>query len=156
MAIAWRISVEAKSYHCDDMTGAGAKDTGGRWNEKGTALVYASPNIALAALETLVHVGTRSLPLNRYLIRIDIPDEVFDVATVNAAPLVGWDAQPAGLTSIEVGESWVRSGASALLRVPSVIIPEELNILINPAHPDAKRCKATKLRRFVYDERLRP
>jgi RES domain-containing protein len=156
MATAWRIAVEARSYHCDDMTGAGAKETGGRWNEKGTALVYASPNIGLAVLETLVHIGTHSLPLNRYLIRIDIPDEVLGAATVIATPPIGWDARPAGLTSIEVGEQWVQSGSSAILRVPSVIVPEELNILINPAHRDAKRCKAAKVRRFVYDDRLRP
>ena len=155
MATACRIAVEARSYHCDDMTGAGAKDTGGRWNDKGTAIVYSSPNIGLAVLETLVHIGTHSLPLNRYLIRIDIPDEVFNEATEIARPPVGWDAQPAGLTSIEVGETWVRSGVSAILRVPSVIVPEELNILINPAHPDAKRCKATRVRRFIYDDRLR-
>jgi RES domain-containing protein len=68
---------------------------------------------------------------------------------------VGWDAEPASITSIRLGTAWARSGASAILRVPSVIVPEEENILINPAHPDTAGITATKARRWLYDPRLR-
>lgn len=67
---------------------------------------------------------------------------------------VGWDANPEGLVSRHLGLSWLHAGASLLLVVPSVIVPEEDNVLINPAHPDSARVSATKVRRLVYDHRV--
>jgi RES domain-containing protein len=155
--ISWRIATDARRYPADDMSGAGAAARGGRWNDRGTALVYTSESRALACLETLVHLDDGGLPLNRYLIRIDIPDAVWKAAR-QATPAtlpVGWDAEPASITSVMLGTAWAQSGATAILRVPSVIVPEEENILINPAHPDTARIKATKVRRWLYDPRLR-
>ena len=68
-------------------------------------------------------------------------------------PAVGWDAIPEGLVSRAAGSAWLGLGRTALLAVPSVIVVEEDNVLINPAHPDAKRVTATKVR-FVYDHRV--
>jgi len=67
---------------------------------------------------------------------------------------VGWDAIPEGLVSRHLGSGWLRSGTGLLLAVPSVIVPEEDNVLINPAHPNSGRLSATKVRRFVYDHRV--
>ena len=67
---------------------------------------------------------------------------------------MGWDAIPEGLVSRREGSVWRVSGKTALLAVPSVIINEEDNVLINPAHADAKRITAAKVRRFVYDHRV--
>lgn len=106
----------------------------------------------MAALETIVHLNAPAF--NRYLVRIDIPDSVFASAKVLSPFPVGWDAEPAGMVSVNAGQAWISSNASALLLVPSVIIPEESNVLINPAHVDAKAIKATKIRRFIYDGRL--
>jgi RES domain-containing protein len=151
----WRIAIDAATYAADDMTGKGAELTGGRWNPKGTPLVYASSSISLAVLETLVHLDTTdALPLNRYLVSIAIPKRVFEAATTETTPPVGWDAEPASQTSVNVGRSWIAGGKSALLRVPSVIVPEEFNLLINPSHPDSKGIKAKKVRKFVYDARF--
>ncbi|NMG29632.1 RES family NAD+ phosphorylase [Aromatoleum evansii] len=160
MIAAWRIASDSRDYTADDLTGAGAKVSGGRWNREGVAIVYAASSAALACLETVVHLAAGALPLNRYLVRIDIPDEVFAKRTLfdQLAPApqrVGWDAEPPGRISLLLGEGWIASGASAILEVPSVIIPEERNILLNPAHPDAAAITATKLRRFTYDARLR-
>lgn len=155
MALAWRIATEARTYAADDLSGTGAQRTGGRWNAVGTAIVYASPSLALAVLETFVHLASGGLPLNRFVVRLDIPDALMQIANVVDTPPVGWDAEPAGGTSIAVGERWVRSASTAILRVPSIIVPEELNVLINPAHPDALQIKAQKIRRFVYDARMR-
>lgn len=155
MAVAWRIATEAKAYAADDLSGTGAQLTGGRWNSIGTAMVYASPSLALAVLETFVHLASGGLPLNRFVVRLDIPDALMQIATVVDMPPVGWDAEPAGGTSIAVGKRWVRRAPSAILRVPSIIVPEELNLLINPAHPDAAQFKAQKIRRYVYDARMR-
>lgn len=155
--IVWRIATDTPSYEADDMTGAGAKTTGGRWNEPGAAVVYASETRALACLETIVHFRAAGLPLNRYLVEVSIPDAVWAAAQVESATSlpVGWDAEPAGRTSIQFGTAWIRAAGSAVLRVPSVIVPEEGNLLINPAHPDSRRITARKIRRWLYDSRLK-
>lgn len=152
----WRIATDTAAYQADDLSGAGAKATGGRWNEAGIAIVYGSQTRALACLETVVHLNAGGLPLNRYLVEITIPDDVWANARVEAPDSlrVGWDAEPAGQVSIRLGTSWVRSGRSALLVVPSVIVPEEANVLINPAHADSARVAAVKQRRWLYDPRL--
>lgn len=68
---------------------------------------------------------------------------------------VGWDALPEGLVSIDWGTNWAISTASLLAQVPSVVVPEEPNTLINPKHPGASALVATKLRRWAYDTRMR-
>ncbi len=152
----WRIAVDAPRFKADDLSGEGAKKSGGRWNKKGTPVLYTSESIALACLETLVHTNAQGLPLQRYLVRIDIPAKVWDVAKkLNMKTAgAGWDALPAGSVSIEKGQKWLQSNASALLFVPSVVIPQASNVLINPLHPDMKLIKAKKLERFSYDPRL--
>ncbi|ESQ79092.1 RES family NAD+ phosphorylase [Asticcacaulis sp. YBE204] len=153
----WRIATDTPDYTADDRSGAGAKTTGGRWNRKGLGVVYASETIALACLETYVHLNATGLPFNRYLAHFDVPDEVWAAAkTFDAKRHVGWDAVPAGRVSLDQGDAWLKSAASLLLRVPSVIVPEEYNVLINPQHPDIKRIKVTKLRKWTYDQRFRP
>lgn len=152
----WRIAAETKSYPADDLSGSGAKIAGGRWNELGTAMVYAASSRALACLETVVHLNSSGLPLNRYLVEILVPDDLH-VAARAAKPTawpVGWDAEPAGRASIEIGTGWAKRNSSAILLVPSVIVPEEDNLVINPAHPDAHRVMARKVRKWLYDPRM--
>lgn len=152
----WRIATDAKEYEADDMSGTGAKITGGRWNEVGVAMIYAASTRALACLETLVHLNAGGLPLNRYLVEVVVPDDLWAAAPLaTAATLaVGWDAEPAGRASISFGAKWVNSKESALLVVPSVVVPEENNLLINPAHPDVARLTARKVRKWLYDPRM--
>ena len=152
----WRIATDTKTYEADDLSGAGAKATGGRWNAPGDALVYASETQALACLETVVHLNAGGLPLNRYLVGVTIPDAVWGAARtegVGSLP-VGWDADPSGRASIQFGSAWIRSGACSLLRVPSVIVPDEYNVLINPLHPGSRGISARKIRKWLYDPRL--
>lgn len=152
----WRIAADTPDYTADDLTGEGAKRTGGRWNRLGVPIVYAAGTPAVACLETLVHLKAGGLPLNRYLIRIDIPDDVWGKAerlTPSDLP-VGWDARPHGKVSLELGADWIRRRDSCLLIVPSVIIPEEQNILINPQHADHQRILTVKERLWLYDPRL--
>ena len=152
----WRIAADTRDYTADDLGGKGAEITGGRWNDRGTPVVYSSCNRALAALETIVHLNAAGLPLNRYLVEIIIPDEVWALAQDcdhTTAP-VGWDAQPAIRTSSDFGTRWARSTSTLLLRVPSVIVPEEQNVLINPRHPDLAKITARKIRKWLYDPRM--
>lgn len=148
----WRIAATTTRYAADDMSGNDAKDTGGRWNPVGLAVTYCSASIALAVHETIVHLRSGGLPLNRYLVRIDVPDAVWNSRRILAPP-VGWDALPAGMVSVQAGAEWLQSKQSALLEVPSVVVPEESNVLINPAHPDAARIVAIAVRKWHYDPR---
>lgn len=152
----WRIASDTPDYLADDLGGKGAEITGGRWNRPGMPMVYSASNIALAALETVVHLNAGTLPLNRVLVRIDIPDDVWLARTNGDIGLlaVGWDVLPAGKVSLDIGDGWLRSNVAALLEVPSAIVPEETNVLVNPRHPDAAKISAVKLRRWTYDGRL--
>jgi RES domain-containing protein len=150
----WRIATDTPGYTADDLTGAGAKISGGRWNRAGNAMLYCASNISLAALETFVHLKAGGLPLNRYLVELAIPDDVWERATALIAPPVGWDAIPTGKVSLDEGDRWLKANRSAVLLVPSVIVAEERNVLINPLHPDAGRITARKVRKWIYDTRL--
>ena len=151
----WRIAVDAPAYVADDLSGKGAELTGGRWNAVGTPMLYTATSIAMACLETIVHLdGSKSLPLNRYLVRIDVPDDVWARATtMGEDEHVGWDALPAGKVSIDWGTRWCAGKTSALARVPSVVVPEEFNVLVNPLHADAAGLRASKVRKWFYDPR---
>jgi RES domain-containing protein len=97
------------------------------------------------------------LPLNRYLVELTIPDDVWKSRhelSISAAP-VGWDALPEGAASLNYGDEWLLTATTAILVVPSIVVPEEQNILINPAHKDSTSIKAVKVRKWLYDSRLR-
>lgn len=151
----WRVASDTPGWSADEMSGKGAASQGARWNFPGELVTYAATSISLAAWETRAHLGRGAkLPWNRYLVRLDVPDDVWAAREVLARPPVGWDAIPEGQVSRAEGSAWLRSGRTALLAVPSVIVEEEDNVLVNPRHPDSARIVATKLRRFVYDHRV--
>jgi RES domain-containing protein len=154
-AVAWRIAKETLEFAAADLSGGGAARTGGRWNSAGKAVVYASESVALAYLETLVHLG-RELPRNRYLVRLSIPPSVWSKAlqpNLRSLPKT-WRAQPPGLGSVAFGDAWLRGAQSAVLRLPSAIVPEDNNVLINPNHADARHITAEVVRELRYDPRL--
>lgn len=155
--ILWRIAAETRQYRADDLSGAGAAKSPGRWNDAGQPALYSAPAIAMAVLETSAHVDDSGLPLNRYLVRIDVPDdvwaarEVMDVSKLE----ISWAAIPAGRVSVRAGADWLRRMTTAILEVPSVIVPEEPATVINPLHPDAKRLTAKTVRLFEYNKLFR-
>ncbi len=155
--ILWRIAAETRHYRVDDMTGGGAARNPGRWNELGQPVIYAAPTIAMAVLETSAHMRDPGLPLNRYLVRIEVPESVWN-ASGELDPIAlpaSWDAIPAGATSAAEGSAWIRSLSTAVLLVPSVIVPEERVALINPTHSDAGKLRCTVVRRFDYNRVFR-
>jgi len=153
----WRIAAETRLYRADDVSGGGATKSPGRWNEAGQAVLYTAPTIAIAVLETAAHIDDSGLPLNRYLVSFDVPPAVWRKRqALDAAALPPtWNAIPAGATSAEIGSAWIKSLRSAILMVPSVIVPEEHAALINPAHPDAAKVKALVVRPFEYNKLFR-
>ena len=154
--VLWRIATDTKDYEAHDLGGRGAEKTGGRWNRPGRPVVYTASSVSLACLETVVHLGAGDLPLNRFLVRIEVPADVWQRhQKLTPADLpVGWSAIPEGKVSLDVGDAWLKSAATALLVVPSVIVPEEYNVLINPLHGDAPTIRAVKERPWFYDQRL--
>ena len=151
----WRIAADTPAYEAHDLSGKGAELSGGRWNRKGMPVVYASTSRALACLETVVHLTQTPLPLNRYLVEIVVPGNVWDAATdLDAAQAVGWDAEPAGKVSLDWGTAWAKGASTVLARVPSVVVEEEFNVLINPMHRDCSLVRARKVRRWLYDGRF--
>ena len=153
----WRIAADTPDWTAEDMGGKGAAAKGGRWNHPREHVVYASRSISLAAWETRAHLGRSGtrLPFNRYLVRIDVPDDVWSRRELRPSALaVGWDAIPEGRVSRDHGSAWLVGARSAMLVVPSVIIPEEDNVLLNPAASDFALIQAVKVRRFLYDHRV--
>jgi RES domain-containing protein len=154
--VLWRIAKETVDYAAEDMSGGGAKFTGGRWNSKGNAVLYTSSTIALASLELLAHLGANIAVRNYFLLRVHVPEDIARASEAIKRETLRptWLAEPPGGYTKAIGDAWIRANTSALLNVPSVIVPEEFNVLINPAHPDAARITATIERQYVYDPRL--
>lgn len=153
----WRIAAETRRYGADDMSGTGAARYPGRWNDVGQPVLYCAPTIAMAVLETAAHLDDAGLPLNRFLVQIDVPDRLWaERVVLEAAALpAGWAAIPAGRVSVQAGADWLRSLRSVLLQVPSVIVPEEAVALINPLHPQSAALQARVLRPFEYTRLFR-
>ncbi len=153
----WRIATRGPTWRADDLSGMGAAQDPGRWNSSGFPVVYASTTIALACLETLVHLsGDQGLPLQRWLVAIDIPGEHWrQRITLSPDDLAGWNATPPQKASAAWGDRWIGGQQSLLAAVPSVIVPEEHNVLINPVHPGRRDLQAIVIRRWSYDSRLR-
>jgi RES domain-containing protein len=157
LVIVWRIATDTPEYEAHDVSGKGAELSGGRWNRGGRPVVYTASTLSLAALETAVHLMTDTMPLNRFVVSIEIPDDVWAARiseTASTLP-VGWTALPAGKVSLDYGDAWLAKMTSAVLEVPSVVVLEERNVLINPRHPDAVRILALKTRPWFFDGRLK-
>lgn len=155
--ILWRIATATRLFDPTDLSGAGAAKNPGRWNAAGDAILYAAPAISLAVLETAAHIDDAGLPLNRYLVELLVPDDVWNARrTLSIATLPAtWSAIPVAAGSVTVGSEWLASYTTALMAVPSVIVPEEFNVLVNPAHPDSQRVTARVVRRFDYNNLFR-
>lgn len=153
----WRIGTETRLYPATDLSGLGAAKNPGRWNQDGQPVLYTAPTIAIAVLETAAHIDTAGLPLDRFLIEIEVPADVWNARTeldiTTLAPT--WAAIPAGLTSAKVGGNWLAALDSPILLVPSVIVPEEFAALINPNHPKCKGLSARSVRAFEYNRLFR-
>ena len=154
MIAVWRIASDAPGYTADDLSGIGAKLSGGRWNRPGSAMLYGATHVSLAVLETFIHVHASGLPLNRYLVEFSIPDTIWQRARQVRTPPIGWDAIPTGKVSLDAGDDWLKARSSALIIVPSVIVNEEFNVLINPQHPDMRQVTARKVRKWIYDPQI--
>ncbi|HVO83165.1 MAG TPA: RES family NAD+ phosphorylase [Syntrophobacteria bacterium] len=144
----------ATSEHIEDLSGEGARLHGGRWNHRGTAIIYTSASRSLATVELLVHVSLSYAPTDLKIATIEIPDEPApEEADLSALPS-NWRGFPSPPELADLGTSWAESGRTLLLRVPSAVVEHEHNILINPAHPDIARVALAGVEDFLLDRRL--
>ena len=150
MPEAWRI-VKAK-HVTEAFTGEGAARTSGRWNSRGVLVVYASATKSLAALETLVHLNPSAFFAYK-IFRIQFDETLVEHVSLAALP-PDWQSKPPPPTTKAIGDAWVRASRSAVLALPSVIIPNEINYLLNPAHVDFKKIKIGPPEDFAFDARL--
>jgi len=138
MPQAWRI-VHRKRVH-GTFSGEGARLAGGRWNSEGRSVVYTAGSLSLALLEIIVHLEFKEA-LKRYMaIPVEIPEAVFQSTDPSRLP-EGWNASPPQSGTQFIGNCWVEGMSSVALEVPSVIVPNEFNYLLNPAHADFGRIK---------------
>lgn len=134
------------------LSGEGARLYGGRWNSPGHPLVYLSTTRALAALELLVHlttVGSRRIP--RTLVTVKVPRHLIGGELWKSD---GWQDNPPGKPTSDQGDDWLAVAKTAGVLAPSIIIPEEHNLLLNPLHPDFQEVKIVKTTPFLFDPRL--
>lgn len=139
------------AYAASALSGEGARLYGGRWNPPGWRCVYAAESRALAVLELLVHLTGRSRGLTYRLLTLEV-----DKKAPSETPSLpsDWAAQPAGKSSQTIGLDWLKAARSPAMRVPSVLIPEEHNLLLNPAAPGFKKIRIIEEREFQLDLRL--
>jgi RES domain-containing protein len=148
----WRISKH--KYADTAFSGEGARRVGGRWNSRGQGMVYTSGTLSLAALEVFVHMEVEDVATMLACIRVDVPIEV-KIEYLEVAQLPpDWRNIPAPAVLATVGDNWFRSGSTAILAVPSVVIPLEYNYLINPSHPDFAKLTVGFPQPFELDPRL--
>lgn len=140
------------------LEGVGAASTEGyRWNSLNTYLVYTSESRALATLEVSVHLDfSEDLPMDRYYVEIDIPNDV-EIQELRIQDLpANWDIKPPSLVTQYIGDDFVKNNEAAVLKVPSSIVPPEHNYLINPNHPEAKKITVISQKRIIFDNRFKP
>jgi RES domain-containing protein len=138
--LAWRLCRAAYA----DLSGEGARRYGGRWNSPGRAMIYAAATAALAVLEVRVHLDLppELIPDDYVLVTIDLGE-----AAIEAVPDLPADPRT-------LGDLWLAAQRTPVLQVPSAIVPESANLLINPAHPQASRIGIVAQRGFAFDRRL--
>jgi RES domain-containing protein len=151
MLSVWRITKQKHARSA--FTGEGARLYGGRWNTPGTAIIYTAQSQALAVLEILVHLESPAI-LSAYLFfELLVEESLIQDIPITALPK-NWRADPPPAETQTLGDDWVANATSAVLRVPSAIIPGESNFLLNPVHPDFRRLQIVKPTPFQLDPRL--
>ena len=149
--VGWRIVKEKHARTA--FTGEGARIFEGRWNSGGVRMVYCSENLALAALEILVHTQAIMMRDKFRAFRVAFADEFMTVIDLRQLPK-GWNAQPPTDASKRIGDEWIKSGRSVILALPSVIVPLERTFLLNPHHRDFAKIEIKDIGSFVLDPRL--
>ena len=135
-----------------DLHGTGAARFPGRWNSKGTYILYTAATASLALLESVVHVS--NIAVSSYcMVCLSLPDDSIQTISANELP-ENWYTNPAPDMLKNIGDSFIKTNKFLLLKIPSAIMPEENSFLLNPAHPDFKKVEVVYTRNIPIDERF--
>jgi RES domain-containing protein len=134
-------------------TGSGARNYGGRWNSKGNAVVYVSESLSLAALEILVHLDSDEILKKFVKCSVSFDDSLVQEYDLRKLPS-SWRDDPGPASLRTIGDAWIEAAQAVILAVPSAIVPDERNYLINPAHHDFSKLVIGDLEAFLFDPRL--
>lgn len=150
--VVWRIA--RQPYQALD--GEGARLYGGRWNSPGRPVIYTSESLSLAALEYLVHVDPLTTPNDLVAMEIEVPHEagLGAGATADRFTDPDWRDYPAPDWQAELGDEWLGDGTFLWLAMPSAIVPDERNVLVNPRHVRMRDVRVVSTRPFGFDKRL--
>jgi RES domain-containing protein len=136
-----------------DLSGEGARLYGGRWNRKGTSCLYTSSSRSLAILEFSVNVSLDEIPRSLSIVTLNLPDQFLEVAVKDLPG--NWKDVPAPGSTRDLGTRLLQEGKHLIIRLPSTVIPQEFNYIVNPAHQHLKFCKIISVDDFVYDIRIK-
>jgi len=142
------------ALYADDLSGNGARLYGGRWNSEGKPMVYLASSCSLAVLESLAHFIPTNIPDEFVILTIETPDDFLSIPEHMLADK--WNEYPEQHILKQIGNSFLQRNEYLLLKVPSALVPEEFNYLLNPLHRKAGKVKIIKKMPFNFDERLRP
>jgi RES domain-containing protein len=143
-----------RQAYANDLSGRGAEISGGRWNSKGVAALYTSASRALCAIEIVVHVPAGIIPKDYFMVSISIPDnETIDTINIKSLPS-NWNNNPISGSTQRIGNAFLTEQKALVLKVPSAIIKDEWNYVINPMHPGFKNVKIVNTELFTFDTRL--
>jgi len=145
----YRLSIE---QYKDDISGTGAKLYGGRWNTAGIPVLYTTENISLAVLEIIVRTDINLIPLHYYLLKLELPDTA-GITVINKTKLKKEWKTDVSYTQW-IGNEFLKSNKSLVLKIPSAIVDEEHNFIINTEHSEFKKLKITSSKKFSFDRRL--
>lgn len=140
-------------YH-RDRSGKGAEMYGGRWNSKGTALLYTSQSRALAFAEVSIHIPLGIVPRDYFLVSIQIPDTANILELPEANLPRDWRSNPHSDSTQKIGDAFAAGLQFLVLRVPSAVVPGDFNYLINPSHPGMSDVKIANVVPFEFDSRF--
>ncbi len=144
----------AKTQYINDLSGEGARLFGGRWNKVGDVMLYFSQNLSLSLLEIIVHVEYAKLPLDYSFLEVEIPDS--SIKNIQSIDFIEpkWSTEAAVNQLQMLGSNWLKRKESLAMRVPSAVMHQENNILINPLHKDIAKLKIIKIDKMDFDPRL--
>ena len=143
----------ARKAFKDDLKGIGAEKFGGRWNNIGVPLLYTCQHRSLAVLEVAAHMQLTQMPMDFYMVEIEIPDNDIRIVSEHQLPYK-WMENPHNSLTQNFGDDFVRVNKFVAMRVPSTIVKQEFNLLINPNHIKANKIEIVKSYPFVMDGRL--
>lgn len=151
MTRSWRI-VKTR-FAADAFSGEGARLYGGRWNSPGVAMVYTAGSVSLATLELLVHLDNTSVLPSFAIFPVEFDDSLIELLDLATLP-PDWSQSPLSTSLQTIGDDWISRASSVVLRVPSAVIENENNYLINPAHTDFKKLVIGSMEALRLDPRL--